>query len=180
MEGYEVSSAAQIVIAVFAVITAYPLFQHLVHARRALNFNVYRDVLALMDLTAPHRKYLEEQVSLDLFDVSNMSAEEAAMMEELIRSWDKLGIMVLHGVVPRSLVMDHYSRSLVMSFRYLKPYVEEQRSKRNQISHRGNFYWLASKALSHRQKKYPGEPGLDIPVETLRQERRFLWSKWMW
>jgi hypothetical protein len=165
---------ASIITALVALIGVYPLFKSLWNAERNLRFQVFRDVLELMEDSHTERQLLEKKISETEFNVDNATDEERRSYERIIRTWDKLGLLVKHGVVPLDFVLDFYSRPLVLSWRYLEPLVIKKRLKRKQPGHRIKFEILAKLAQQDRQKNYPNEDHyFNVSKEDLKQ-----WRNW--
>jgi cytochrome c-type biogenesis protein CcmH/NrfG len=176
MNPLEIAGAtASIITAIIAVIGIYPLFRSLKQSERSLRFNVYNQVLEMLEQTRQARHLLYDKVPKEPSEasLSQLSPDETEQLDELVRTFDKLGLLVKHGVVPLDFVLDFYSYPIVVAWHRLEPHVTTQRRKRNQPGHMVKFEMLAIEAKKHRDRYHPGEETF-----TLTNEQMSRWRVW--
>lgn len=172
-----VGAVASIVTVIVAVIGVYPLFHSLKQTERALRFDVYYQVLEMLEKTRQARHLLYDNVPQEPSDtsLSQLSPQEIEQLDEFARTCDKLGLLVKHGVVPLDFVLDFYSRPLVIAWHRLEPHVTAERRKRNQPGHMVKFEMLAIEAKKHRDSDHPGEETFNLTPEQTSRWR--VWRK---
>jgi hypothetical protein len=152
------SKLALIATAIIAFVTAIIALKSLKSSERSLQFNVYNEILEMLEKMRPARHLLYEKVPREpSTSLNGLTEEERKQLDELLRSFDKLGLLVSHGVVPIEFVLDFYSYPVVVAWHRLGLYIKEEREKRNQPDHMGKFERLAVKAKEYRDKYHPGE-----------------------
>jgi hypothetical protein len=168
---------ATVVAAIVALTAIYPLFRNLRSSERSLRFNVYIQVIEMLDEMRRARHLLYEKFPREPCDasLSQLSREEIDQLDDLLRTFDKLGLLVKHGVVPLEFVLDFYSYPIVVTWHRLKPYITAERLKRNQPGHMVKFEMLAIEAKKHRDKHHRGEE--TFPVTTEPETKWNVWPK---
>jgi hypothetical protein len=132
------------------------------------------------------RWYLLEKLISDAegrgqtFDISHASSAHKNELHELARACDMAGHLVKHRLISAELLFDFYSRPLVVTWKFLEPYIEERR--RNpalpQPGHMLQFQILATGAALYRKKKHPAE--LVFPTKPKIEMLWRAWTKGTW
>jgi len=170
-----IGAIASIVTAIIAVIGIYPLFRSLMQSERSLRFGVYSQILETLEKTRQARHLLYDEVPKEpsATSLSKLSPDQTEQLDELARAFDKLGLLVKHGVVPLDFVFDFYSRPIVVAWHRLEPHITEERRKRNQPGHMAKFEMLAIEAKKHRDRYHPGEETFTLTTEQMSK-----WQVW--
>ena len=128
-------------------------------SERSLRFNVYYQVLEMLEKTRAARHLLYEKTPKDTsnFNFGDLNKEEMEQLDELARTYDKLGLLVKHKVIPLNFILDFYSRPIILTWNRLKPYIVAEREKRMQPAHMKMFELLAIKVLKHSTEDIGGE-----------------------
>ena len=178
MEPLEIIAAvARIVTALIAIIGIYPLFRRLVQSERSLRFGVYHQILEMLEKTRQARHLLYDKVPSEpsATSLNALSPDELSQLDDLARTFDKLGVLVKHSVVPLDFVMDFYSRPIVVAWHRLEPLITEERRKRSQPGHMIKFEMLAIEAKKHRDEHHEGEETFILTNEQNKKWR--MWRK---
>jgi hypothetical protein len=170
-----IGAIASIVTTIIAVIGIYPVFRSLRQSERSLRFGVYIKILEMLEATREARHLLYDKVPKqpNTASLDTLSSDEVEKMDELARTFDKLGLLVKHGVVPLDFVLDFYSRPLVVAWHRLEPHITAERRKRNQPGHMVKFEMLAIEAKKHRDRYHPGEETFNLTDEQMSR-----WQMW--
>lgn len=159
------------------VVAGIAAYRQLAAAERNLRFQIYRDLLTMVDEFERERHRIEHEFPKDTtdFDFKSLPPEQCEKLERVCRSFDKLGMMVAKGVVPLSFLMDFHTRGLVIVWHRLRPFVQQLRDKRNQKGHFKQFQMLAIAAKMHRDAnpEYAAEETFQFTEEDARE-----WTKW--
>lgn len=168
------ASVAGIITMLIAVISVYPLFKSLRQYERNLRFQVYKDVLTMLECVREERYLLEDKTTADPeFDVLKLDEEGRKPFYELARAYDKLGLLIKHGVVPLEFVLDYYSKPIVSAWKYLEPFVQEVRRQKRRPGYWKKFQRLAMQAKEYRKRIYPQEQTFEVSPED-----RAEWKTW--
>jgi hypothetical protein len=166
---------ASIVTALTAIIGIYFVSRSLKQSERSLRFNACYQTMEMIEKTRDARHLLENKVPKDVSDksLSNLTVEEKKQLDELVKSFDKLALLVKYGTVPLEFVLDYYSHAIVVTWHRLQPWIYEERLKRNQPGHMKLFELLAIHAKKHRDLEHSGEETF-----TLDHSQEFKWRTW--
>jgi hypothetical protein len=180
-----VAAGAAVIAAMIAVIGIGPLFKNLRASQRSLRSKVYFDTLALLEgqngEVRALRHVLEEQLKTARkvglpFDILTAEPAVVEKLDTLARSYDKVGLLVKHGVVPVDFLFDFYSRPIVTGWTHIGPLVRNERNSRDQSGHMLKFEVLAVGASLYREAKYQEAPKFSISAEDVSKWRK--WKKW--
>lgn len=153
----------QAVAACVAAVAACAVFLQIKQGERHLRFDVLKRVIEMMEGTGNCRRLFRETVSKDSppNKWSELGSEEKTF-RILVQTYDELGLLVKHGTVPISFVLDLYARPLVEAWHRLGPAIEAESDERKQPGHRNKFAILAMAAKAHRDKSHKGEESFEI------------------
>lgn len=181
----DVRNIATIVAALVAVVGIVPLFRNLVTAERNLRAKIYFDALTLVEgkdnENRALRHVLEDAVKRAkrdgrTFDILQETIDVQKKLDDLARVYDRVGLLVKHGVVPTEFLFDFYSRPIVNAWLHIRPLISVERTTRGQPNHMVKFELLAVGAALYRSKKYSETPPFSIPPESRRTWQ--LWRPW--
>ena len=132
----------------------------------------------ILEMGEPHRKarhILYDKVSKEpsVESLRNLTDKEIEMIDEMIRAFDNLGLLVKYGSASLDFVLATYSRPLVIAWHRLEHYIMKERLQKPQKGHMKMFEMLAICAKKHRDKCHPGEETFTLSLE---QERE--WREW--
>jgi hypothetical protein len=82
---------------------------------------------------------------------------DEATLYTLLMTWESLGILVYRGQVELALVDDFFSGPIVLSWRKLRRYIEEQRAEQGRETIEEWFQWLAER-MAERESRTPPVP----------------------
>ena len=171
-DGRNIATMVAAVIAVFGIILA---LVNLKKTEQSVRFRVYIDILDMCESVRDARLLLYEKVPKEPSNTSltGLTPDEVNELDGLTRVFDRLGLLVKHGVVPESFIFDFYSRPLVVAWHRLEPRITEERRKREQPGYMRKFEILAIRAKNYRDKTHPGQ-------ETFRltNEQKESWKVW--
>lgn len=168
-----------LLVVVGAAFTAFQQLRYLSEqaaaSARDLRFQIYRDLLTMIDEFETERHRIEEDFPKDSasFDFESLPRERREQLERVCRSFDKLGMMVAQGIIPWSFLRDFHTRGLVVVWHRLAPFIKNLRNKRSQLGHMKQFQMLAIEAKKRRDALYPDEETFD-----LSSEEESMWSEW--
>jgi hypothetical protein len=128
-------------------------------SERSLRFNVYYQAIEMLEKTRAARHLLYEKIPKDAsnFNFGDLNKEEMEQLDELARTYDKLGLLVKHKVIPLNFILDFYSRPIILTWSRLEPYIIAERKKRMQPAHMKMFQLLAINVLKHSTEDIGGE-----------------------
>lgn len=154
-----VSIITSVVTIAVLIIGFYPIKRSLKQQERSLRFGVYYQVIEMMEKTREFRRKIERDIKIGktLEYFNNLEEEEKDQFDEVARTFDKLGLLVKHGVVPLDFVMDFYSRPIVGTWLRMQDYIKSQREVKKQPGHMKKFEELALLAKEHRVKYHTSE-----------------------
>ena len=124
------------------------------HATNATAFKSAYDILQADDVRDARRIVL---TSLADKAVGSWSDKETKAAEKVCASYDGVGIMVRHGMIPIEVVADGWGDSLRRTWRILSPLVMRYRAERNSFEFWNDFEWLASQTQKYRKIVYTQE-----------------------
>jgi hypothetical protein len=170
-----ISLVASIATALTAIIGILYVSRSLRQSERSLRFNACFQTMEMLEKTRDARHLLENKVTVASSDknLSNLTPAEKERLDELVKSYDKLALLVKYGTVPLEFVLDYYSRGIVVTWNRLHPWIEEERIKRHQPGHMKLFELLAIEAKKHRDTEHPGEETFD-----LTSQQKTEWKTW--
>ena len=90
-------------------------------------------------------------------EVEARVGDDAATLYSLLLTWESLGILVYRGQVDLALVDDFFSGPIVLSWRKLGRYIEEQRAEQGRETIEEWFQWLAER-MAERESLAPPVP----------------------
>ncbi|NQS99346.1 MAG: hypothetical protein HQ591_12930 [candidate division Zixibacteria bacterium] len=165
---------ATLVAAIVAIVGVPLTYWRIRIANCSLRGAMYSRILDMMEPVREYRHLLERKLkepNLKVFD--SLSEGEKKNLDNLARTYDKLGLLVKHSDVPLEFVLDFYSRPLVVAWHRLSPHINRTREERNQPGHMVKFEMLAIAAKLHRDKYHKGEETFPLSEEDLRR-----WKTW--
>ena len=171
---------ANIIVAFVAIVSISVLFIQLRQNDRSLRYQVLQGLVDILEESTEQRKKLEKLVYKDKKYNVLVHKKDHSEFRKLIRTWDKVAAFTKYKAVPRTFVLDFYSRHIVRSWEYLEPLVTEIRKKRGQPLYRSKFQVLAILAVKHRKKKYSGEkfPEIEKPELEWKEWKKVSWFLW--
>jgi len=173
---------ATVIAATAAVLSLPQLFRNLRLSERSLRSKVYFDVLELMEgkdgEVRDLRHVLEKELlrakqESRMFDILSADQGLQQKLDQLARAYDKVGLLVKHGVVPSEFLFDFYSCPILVAWSTIWPLIDRVRKDRVQKSHMLKFEILAIGAALYREKKYGAKPEFSISIEDKAK-----WNKW--
>jgi hypothetical protein len=122
---------------------------------RAGQLRAFRDLYD--DLTSESsradRRTLYNEI---LRDPTRTSLEHWRIVERVANSFDVLGFYVVHGFVPKDLVLDRFASIVVRTWRYLEPFVEYNRKSRRRSIRSWRYFESAFvEAQSYLKHNFP-------------------------
>ena len=144
-----VSLICTILANVVVVVSVILIIWQLVEARRATQAQAYSFVVERLqdeevrDARRIVFKKLKEK------PLENWTEEERKTAEKVCHTYDAVGIMVRHKLLPREIVIDSWGNSLLHSWDILAPLVENYRQEFDAIETWDDYQWLASEAKKH-------------------------------
>lgn len=167
-------------------ISLYPTLRSLKDQERSLRFGVCYQVMEMVEHTRPMRHRIQnvkikkdakpEDVREEMRKFyDTLTKEDKEKFDEVARTFDKLGILVKQGVVPKDFVIDFYSRPIVVTWNRMQYYIKEERDDRPQKRHMKKFEELALFAKEHRDKEHEGEETFTSNEEL--PDWRKIWKK---
>jgi hypothetical protein len=173
---------ATVAASLIALIGVYPLVMNLIANQRSLRAKVFFDSFNLLEGQNGELRDLREKLRSEIkkdtdqhlkFDILVKPDTLQKELDKLGRSYDKIGLLVKHSVVPVSFLFDFYSDPIIKAWQYLSPYYIKIRNDRNQYGHMLKFEILATGAALYRMKKKKETPPFEITPENKR-----MWNKW--
>lgn len=166
-------------VVVIAALAAFQQLQYISEqvaaSERSLRFQIYRDLLNMIDEFRTDRHRIQEDFPEDTtsFDFDSLSQDQLEQLERVCRPFDTLGMLVAQGVVPLNFVLDFHTRGIVVVWHRLAPYINLLRQKRNQSTLMRQFQMLAIEAKQHRDQFFPHEETFIVT-----EEDEELWKRW--
>jgi hypothetical protein len=152
------AAIASVITAVIGVPSIILLYLSVRHAEHSLRASVYEQAFEMLEKTRQGRHLLYEKVppeaNADFFD--QLSSDDLIQLDEVARSFDKVGLLVEHKILPSEFIFDFYSFPLVLIWHRLEPYIRRERERRGQPLHMIMFERLAIKTKAYRDKKNLG------------------------
>lgn len=171
---------ASIITCIVALFGIFPLIRNLTATEKNLRSKVFFDTLSLLDgkdyEIRKLRHILDDHIKTaaetgKVFDILSAKKEEQDELDKLARSYDQVGLLVKHGVVPTDFLFDFYSKPISKAWTYIRPLFNKRREK--QPGHMLKFEILAIGAALYRQNKYQEKPDFLIS-----EEDKAKWDKW--
>lgn len=164
-----ISAVAACVTAVAATAVIFQIRQ----GKRHMRFDVYQRVVEMMEKTGRTRTHLREVVKAEapLQDWLELTPRNFERFRGLVRTYDELGLIVKHGVVPLRFLLDLYSRPIVEAWHRLEPAMMKEGAGRPQCGHRRKFAILAMAAKAHRDEFHGVEKEETFEVKAGHIER---------
>jgi hypothetical protein len=187
----DLRNIATLVAACVALIGVWPVFRNLRASERNLRSKVYLDTLSLLEGKDNEVRALRKKLDAELqkarpaqgggttpvqaFNVLKASPDIQKDLDQLARVYDKVGLLVKHGVVPTDFLFDFYSCPIILAWQHIKPLVAKERDSRlpPQPNHMLKFEILAIGAALYRQTKYG-----DTPPFAIGLRETALWNRW--
>jgi len=172
-------------IVTFLVVTVglIPIVINLISTSKNLKSKVFLDTLNLLDgkyheIRGIRHKlddYLENAEKTGTkFDILSIKKEDRDKFDRLARTFDQVGLLVKHGVIPIDFLFDFYSKPVIKAWTHIRPMFDVKRKK--QPGHMLKFEILAIGAALYRKNKYQEEPGFSISNEDTAKWKK--WKKW--
>ena len=93
--------------------------------------------------------------NLSKAEVEARAGDGIAALYTLLTTWESLGILVYRGQVELAMVDDFFSGPILLSWRKLRRYVEEQRAELGRETIEEWFQWLAERMLERESRTPP-------------------------
>ena len=93
--------------------------------------------------------------NLSKAEVEARAGDGIAALYTLLTTWESLGILVYRGQVELAMVDDFFSGPILLSWRKLRRYVEEQRAEQGRETIEEWFQWLAERMLERESQTPP-------------------------
>lgn len=173
---------ATVAACIIALIGVYPLIKNLIANQKSLRAKVFFDSFNLLEGQNGELRDLREKLRSEVkndtdqqkkFDILIKPVPLQKEFDKLGRSYDKIGLLVKHGVVPVSFLFDFYSDPIIKAWQHLSPYYIKIRTDRKQYGHMLKFEILATGAALYRMKKKKETPPFDITPKNKK-----MWDKW--
>ena len=168
--------SAILITALIAAVGIYPIYRSLRQNERGLRFQVYYNVLEMIEKHRPERHLIDEKLK-DSVPFERLSDDEKERLNYLARAYDKLGILIKYGVVPLEFALDFYGRPLVVAWKYLESHVRDVRTIRQQSGHMKKFELLAIEAQKYREENFPGEETFLMSKEHPKSWEKSRWHR---
>src|SRR5205085_10039998 len=79
-----------------------------------------------------------------------MHVDDIKQLDEVARSFDKVGLLVEHKILPIEFIFDFYSFPVVVAWHRLEPYIASERTRRGLPYHMIMFERLAIRTKEYR------------------------------
>jgi hypothetical protein len=149
---------ASVITAVIGLPGIILLYISVRHAERSLRADVYDQAFNMLETTRQGRHLLyykvPKETNAEFFE--QLSSEEMKLLDEVARSFDKIGLLIEHKVLPEEFIFDFYSFPVVVAWHRLLPYIESERMKRELPLHMIMFERLAVKTKAFRDRNNLG------------------------
>jgi hypothetical protein len=145
---------ASVVILFVTAIFVWRQVREIRHATNATAFKSVYDILQADDVREARRVVL---TSLADKAYESWTDQEIKLADKVGATYDSVGIMVKHGMIPVEVVADNWGDSLRRNWRILSPLVMRYRAQRNSRDYWNEFEWLARQADKYRQTVYSQE-----------------------
>jgi hypothetical protein len=86
-----------------------------------------------------------------------LGPEGEDMVAHLTATWESIGVLVFHHELTLDILDDFFSGPIVLSWKKLRPYVEERRIEYNRETWSEWFQWLAERMIE-REKSLAPDP----------------------
>ncbi len=90
-------------------------------------------------------------------DILNMNPEEKNLIFYWLGAWEALGIMVFKREISMSVMDDYFSGPIIISWKKLSTYVEQDRKDLNRETMHEWYQWLAEH-MEEREANTPAKP----------------------
>jgi hypothetical protein len=74
------------------------------------------------------------------------------VVAHLTATWESIGVLVFHNELTLDILDDFFSGPLVISWKKLRPYIEEKRKHYDRDTWSEWFQWLAERMMEHESK----------------------------
>jgi len=149
---------ASVTTAVIGLPSIIFLFISVRHAERSLRADVYSQAFEMLEKTRQGRHLLYDNVPKETNEeyFEQLSPEEMMQLDEVARSFDKVGLLVEHKILPPEFIFDFYSFPVVITWHRLEPYIKSVRNRRELPLHMIMFERLAIRTKSFRDRNNLG------------------------
>jgi hypothetical protein len=121
------------------------------HATYATSYKAAVDILQAEDIRSARRFVFTE---LENKPFENWSKDERRVAEKVCHTYDTVGQMVRHGMLPKKFIVDSWGPSLRRSLPILYPLIASLRTQLNADEVWDDFQWLAKEAESFQKPLY--------------------------
>ncbi len=125
--------------------------QEMRNATYATTYKAAVDILQPEDIRSA-RRFVFVELADKPFE--NWSKDDKREAEKVCHTYDTVGQMVRHGILPKKFIVDSWGASLRNSWRILSPLVISLRTQTNSTEVWDDFEWLAKEAKSYQKPLY--------------------------
>jgi hypothetical protein len=164
---------AALLASIFALVVLIRTLKASHRAVTGQSFAHMNDLLQSSDMRAARKALLDSawtQANAGAKPSSRRSSARATALplrkerEKVAQAFDVIGIMCREGLLPRSIVIENWSRTLILCWRACEPHVKALRTKRGE-DFWAHFQWLAEEAEKWRSERGLLPATLDAPTE---------------
>jgi hypothetical protein len=98
-----------------------------------------------------------------------MHEHDIKQLDEMARSFDKVGLLVEHKILPIAFIFDFYSFPVVVAWHRLEPYIESERISKVLPYHMIMFERLALRTKEYRDKHNLGGETFTTSLELTKK-----------
>ncbi len=142
------------------VVAGFVAWRQLREAQRARYLGA---IIRMYDDLGSREAYEDADAALGLpARIEEYTPEELELATWTTRVYEKLGFLVESGIIPARYIIPLYSRRIVWTWEALQPFIQEQRSQRDdggayRMSGDGRYFeLLAKRALAYRERAFKG------------------------
>ena len=148
---YSCSTILSVVVLVLSLIFVGRQIREMRNATYATTYKAAVDILQPEHIRSARRFVFNELADKPFEDWNEDDKREA---EKVCHTYDTVGQMVRHGILPKSFIVDSWGASLRKSWRILSPLVVSLRTQLNSTEVWDDFEWLAKESTSYRKPLY--------------------------
>ncbi len=159
-----------------AIIGIFVTFINVITSRKSLQSKVSMDAINLLD--GPNGEIRDLRKKFDQLtdkkeELPTVSEKDYLLLDKLAREYDKAGLLVKHKIIPIDFLFDFYSQPITKAWKFIHPFIENERKKRGQPGHMKKFEILAIGASLYRKDKYQEDCQFIISKDDKAE-----WKKW--
>lgn len=142
------------------VATGFLIFYQLRESNKTRRFKTTLEAINI--IANDDIKKLQKDLSRDKIRLNDLEVNQELKIQKLSYAFNRLGLFYLNKLVDRSIVNDMFSETIVNTWKFLEPYIEEKRGKDKPKRWQIHFQKMAKYAEEHIEKNVSDHIDLEV------------------